>query len=394
MAGGGEEGHANTSAPLYAIGPWLSTSFIYRHAADPAPYTGNYLYYFAPGSTGASPNVADRTWAAWSMAFDFWTYWLTGTHYYLFYLGSVGGEQRAIGFVKGSSTLKAKVALFTGTTGTVLAQSTEEFSYQTTVPFKWNFNAGVWTVWADMNLDGTWTEVISYDDSGEGTTLNYAEMSPVFGTNETYAAYAFWRFVDDCCMWDAAGNDWNSLIPADDFPRISEAHMPDTSGAKTESHAGQAALIDDIPPDRSTFASIDEDEYYSNVEDFKPTGETIQAVMCTQVAGPGPSDAKCRIFNLYHSYTLYADSAFAVVQAGYYPGGSSAWVTYGGYWPWALGDTPQNWTPVLFNAHHYGVALQNGLTDQMTVQVIFGGSSHWWTPPAPSIGRPRGVRVL
>lgn len=365
VAGGAEERHSNTAAKL--IGPWNNTVDMTIDVAT--KYTGAASFILgasAQGSTATS--MTSNGW--WSYA-ALHPAWGNGTHRALFSLGTA----TQIGWAKGSGNDESEIRLVTST-GTY--DSVAEFSKNEWHRTKVEFDSGVWTVWASDN-GAAWAEVLSRDDSGSYTTLNLT-MGVVFTSDEGKEVNTDYH-VDDVHFWDSTGDNWNSRITTmSDFPRISEAHMPDTAGAKTESDAGQAAKLDEIPPDDVDNATIDETDYWTDVEDFKPAGETIQAVMITQVDDCPHSvpSANHLYYNVREGGVLSANSEEGIVQRG--RSVDDNWLTYAGYYPWTPGEV--NWTEAVFEACQYGCSLVSGETDQITVQAIYFGSAHEWEPPA------------
>jgi len=396
MAGGAEEMHTSLGNTV-GVGPWPSSVGV---AITGGAYTGAAGFTFKLPSAGQSPFSSQEAKGWWS-----WVSrppeWGDGTFRTMWKLGidGGGGSEPLIGWIKGSVVTESVLRLWTRTGN---YDSSTEFTKAEWHRIKVEFDNGVWQVWASDN-GAEWALEISQDDSGTYTTLSNMGMSINSNTDETKVA-SQWQEADDCHFWDPTGDNWNSRITEmSDFPRISAAHMPNPG---SESDAGQAAKIDEIPNDGVDKATIDEDEYWTDCEDLKEapedyTAEVIQAVMITHVAGTSAGQPPAmELFNVREGGTLYLDSAEdtgtgaaqGMVQYGTDGGGENSWWTTAGYYPW----TPEedNWTEVNFNACQYGDALADALTDQMTVQVIYFGSSHEWPAPEEEEAVVRRVRGL
>lgn len=397
-AGGAEERHTSNAT---ATGLWASPVYIEIHTVK--KYTGAACYYFKQLATGNAPQSANQASGWWS-----WANWFSGfndgTYRLIFKLCNDDGG-RFIGWSKGTQTYESKLTMWKGpSAGTVLVDSgATQFTAAMWHRVKLEFAAGHWTAWASDD-GAAWTQVFTYNDSGNFTTMGVMHMSLNASTDETKGEAYGQQYADDCIYWDDDGDNWNSRIPADDFPRISLAHMPNTVGAKDESDAGQAALIDDMPPthaaDGTDKSTIDETDYWTDVDDLDETGttenpdltvETIQALMVTHVAGTfGAEDTELNKYNYSpdQGTTVYTDveEGGRVIQVGAELSGSPVnWWTHAGYFPWTPETTSRSWTEAIFEASQYGISLINTKTDQMTVQVIFFGSSHEWSPPAGEI---------
>ncbi len=213
-------------------------------------------------------------------------------------------------------------------------------------------------------------------------------------TTDEGKALNSWYRGDDCLFWDPTGDNWNSRIGAQDFPRVSEAHMPVTPDSEGGSPEWQD--LDEIPPDGVDFASADFPNYWTTVEDLKdvangggiPNDAIIQALMVTRVDETFDYENAVK-FNVREGGDLSADSAERMVQAG--ASGDDLWITFGGYYPWTPGKV--NWTEAVFEACQYGCALISGETDQITVQVIYFGSAQEWTPSVAVTHIRQGVAV-
>jgi len=117
--------------------------------------------------------------------------------------------------------------------------------------------------------------------------------------------------------------------------------------------------------------------------------------MLTHVAGASADPDTISIYNVKENGTEYLDSAYersTVDRTKNVQIGSESvtlWATYAGYYPW----TPEgnSWTPTNFNACEFGISLIDGKSDQLTVQVIYFGSAHEWSPPVASTFVPRVI---
>jgi hypothetical protein len=384
VSGGAEERHSHSTLGS-AVGVWSALVDIDIETTL-GVYTGAACYKFLPSASGTSQTTAAGVSKAWWSHTIYFTLWGDGTYRCIWDI-LVPGTARYVGLKKGSSTSYAKIGLWSNATGTVLAESSE-FLYGAIQLIKWECDGGNWTFWG--NLDGGgWAELFTYDDTGNFTTFK-GRLDPIVTSDEGKGASYVVPYVDDIHLWDDQGDNWNSRIGTmGDFPRVSVAHMPNTAGAKTESDAGQAAKLDEIPPDNVDFATINESTYWTNVDDLNKTagqgpsaGEKIQAIIVTQAGYNAPTQAELEKVNLHDGSTEYLDSEEGIVQIGYTSHAAQTDVTWAGYYPWTPdGASPanENWTETLFEAYGYGSGLVSGKSDQITVQVIFFGSSHEWT---------------
>lgn len=384
-AGGGEEGH--TSGGI-GIGPWYTTSGVTLDATY--KYTGAYGFKFANNAAGGCylGTEIKTTGVWWSFPFRF-TMWGNGTYFYLFKLASAVGWVRQIGWVKGSDTAYAKLALFSGDTGTVLAQSTVELAYATWAPIKGEYANGVWTFWG--NFGAGWVTLLTYTEPSPPADF-IASMHIASWTNETKGADYFIRWVDDVHGWDKLGDNWNSRIATlENFPRVSVAHFPITPDSHSVDPL-EYGNLDEIPPNYTDYATIDQALYWSNFQDLSATvDKTIQAVMVTHVAF-NADYYRLKKYNVRESGVLYPDSE----EDGRWvqQGETTTWAaTRAGYYPWTPG-AEANWTPTNFNACEYGVDLILGKTDQITVQAIYFGTAHEWPPPPVVAYRRRLAAVI
>lgn len=379
VAGGAEEQHTSDGV---AVGPWGAAVSITIYAGH---YTGikSFQIEFAT-AVGGSRTSGEQAQAWWSYAvypFD----WGDGTYQTNFKVST--SPARYLGIHQASGTTP-RIALFDASDGSRLARANTNLNVTGWTPVKWEFDAGHWTVWADYGAG--FVQTLTYDDSGAMTTIDNLQMS-VNGSSDEAKGY-FGTWVDDCLCWDSEGDNWNSRIPADDFPRIGVAHYPETSDNSISGVEYQD--MDEVVPDHAPSAGEDKVGYLAVVEDLDNgtkasedlTSETIQAVMVTHVTQWEEPEAAMEIFNIKTGGAEYLDSAERVVQHGNDSGGSTSWTTYGGYYPWTPTATPANWDEALFNAAEYGFSLIDGKSDQLTVQVIFGGSSPWWSTGAPPAG--------
>ena len=378
VAGGAEELH---TAEATAIGPWVSAAGVEIETGT--KYTGAACFKFGAVAAGTSQSQADQTKGWWSYALTF-TLWGDGSYRHMFQLCG-NDDGRYIGFVPGVDVDNSYVALFKGTTGTVLAQGTHNCGKSPLWSLiKLEFDNGHWTCWIKP-FGGVWAEEFTFDDSGAFTTMDNLLMSlNSSGDEEKGESYAI-PYADDCHCWDAQGDNWNSRLSGSgggdanaDFPRISVAHMPTANGEWDD--------LDEIPPDHASKPDADDENAYYDVEALKEepedyTAETIQAVMVTRCDGSvSGGQAEFDKFNLYDGDTLHADSGEdgRMVQFGRNGLGDTKWWTVAGYYPWTPDE--ENWTEELFNTCEYGCHVLTAYTDQVTAQVIFFGSSHEWSP--------------
>jgi hypothetical protein len=389
-AAGAEEQH---TANGLAVGMWWGPSALKIETGIQA-FTGTACFEHPILSVGNSPQSANQSKGWWSFA-NYFAAWGDGTYRYLFRL-TTDDTGRYIGWTQGVDGNHSELTLFKGAAGNNLADS-NTLEADTGVVGGWSqikieFDAGNWTAWGYLAGDSQWRELFTYDDTGNFTTMTSMNMGLNASTNETKGeAYAD-QWIDDCVFWDSQGDNWNSKIATlADFPRISIAHMPNTAGAKTESDAGQAAKIDEKPPDDVDNATIDETDYWTDIDDLNEgagdpledlTAETIQAVMVTHVAGAfgAAEDPEMKKFNVREGGVLYADSeedGRAIQVGNEVTNSPNNWWTFAGYFPWTPNE--DNWTEAEFEGCEFGISLINTYTDQMTVQVIYFGSSFEWT---------------
>jgi hypothetical protein len=361
--------------------------------ARKAPYTGTYEFEHKGLAAGTAQTVTDQSVGYWSIASRPSSY-NNGTYRYLFGLGQYtdgGAKVIYIGWSKGAAADKQKITFFrTGAAGTgAVATGATEFTTGGYALLKVRFSSGVWEVWKEYGAgwDAIGAPELTLDDSGTYTELDFLRMDINSTTDEGKAANQSY-FCDDLCAWDANGGNWNSLLSQNDFPRISAAHVSDIAGAKDEgppAAAGQGVKIDEIPPDAVAQATVDETDYWTDVEDFKPGAVQIQAVMVTHVAGTfAAEDAELSKFNYTpdQGTTLYTDCEFdgRRVQFGT-DGADPTWFHVAGYFPWTPEAVPRLWTEAIFESSQFGISLIDTKTDQLTVQVIYFGSSAEWPLP-------------
>ena len=381
FAVGAEEEHTNNAVGM----GWASASGYTITNSAQGVNTGNQAYFLSLAHSGASQKSfhtgATKCW---------WTFCSTkfvrnnGTYIMMLnLLADSASNQRKIGWYYNTSDGKYYLRMFDGSNNTLVTSTNGTTAGKT--HFKMEFDNDEWTLWSDIN-GGAWGVEWTYSDS---TTPTYEfRMDLNFASDASKVTQA--PMLDDCCLWDEDGDNWNTRGPVDSyanaFPRISGAHVP---AAGRESDAGQGVKLDEIPPDAVDKATIAETDYFVQVDALDNgvagpqdlTGETIQALLITHVAGDfgGAEDPEMSKFNVKRSGTLYADSEEYRVQLGASGSGSGTWWQTAGYYPWTPAD--ENWTEAIFNACDYGISLISGETDQMTVQVIFFGTSHLWVSP-------------
>ncbi|KKK92058.1 hypothetical protein LCGC14_2706710, partial [marine sediment metagenome] len=77
--------------------------------------------------------------------------------------------------------------------------------------FKLEFDNDEWTLWSDIS--GSWQEEWTYSDS---TTPTYEfRMNLNFASDASKVTQA--PMLDDCCLWDEDGDNWNTRGPVDSY---------------------------------------------------------------------------------------------------------------------------------------------------------------------------------
>ena len=293
VAAGAEERHTSNSR---GVGAWASCSDITIDATS--AHTGNAHFVLGALAAGQSQLSEYGTQCWWSGATAVpsrtnGTYW---TMFSLFADSSTPPKQRYLAWYWDGASYY--LSLNSNTTGTRLATSTHAVTAGTWHPYKLEFDNGTWTCWAIMDASTTFTEEFTYTETSPTAPYSF-KVSLNGSSDESKTSVAV--PVDDICAWDTQGDNWNSrLSGADDYPRISVAHVLTTP----EETASQAALLDEIPVS-TDYASASSDTYWATPPALDASvTNTIQAVMITHVATTNAT-ADIDVFNIRENSTLY-----------------------------------------------------------------------------------------
>ena len=371
IAGSGRERHTYSSR---ALGIWTTPANVVIIGAG-----GGYRFS-STASSGGSPSSVIGSKAWWSLETPPPSF-TTGTYVVSFKLfGDSSGTPKQRYLAWKSSAGQLYLALCSDTAGTELL-TTQVYSGSGNALLKIEYDSGVWSIWSKMGSGTSWQLDGTYTETSPTTPYTF-QITPNGATDEKSGiAVDYYNLL----MWDTQGTDWNSRIATmSDFPKISVAHFLTTP----EETASQAVLLDEVVP-ASDFASATSTGYYATPPALDASvTETIQAVMVTLAEKTADIT---KVFNLREGGVL-DQKTFAggspytgQIQQGSFTSGGVQRSTYATYWPW----TPAGklWTPNRFagtggeSSMEYGVGIVNGVTDQITVQVISFGSAAEWNPP-------------